>query len=234
MKHQYVGDVNDFRKYALLRYLSRAFPIGVCWMLTSDDTRSDGNKTSYLGENSSFRQFDPALFDALKIVRTLEPYHRLRYVEENELIPSAVFFNSPVPDAARARELYFLAAFKQLQPNQLIFFDPDNGLEVKSKPFGSKGSSKYVFFNEIEAVYRAARSALIYQHFPRIERRPFIEGIVDKLVSLLPGSHIWTFHTAHVVFFLIIHPRQQEYLSAVVQSFDIISNDMFIQKRRAT
>ena len=36
MKHQYVGDINDYRKYALLRALSAggANRIGVCWMLT--------------------------------------------------------------------------------------------------------------------------------------------------------------------------------------------------------
>lgn len=36
MKHQYVGDINNYRKYALLRALSAdgANRIGVCWMLT--------------------------------------------------------------------------------------------------------------------------------------------------------------------------------------------------------
>jgi hypothetical protein len=36
VKHQYVGDINDYRKYALLRALSAggANRIGVCWMLT--------------------------------------------------------------------------------------------------------------------------------------------------------------------------------------------------------
>lgn len=36
MKHQYVGDINDYRKYTLLRLLSSGGTnrIGVCWMLT--------------------------------------------------------------------------------------------------------------------------------------------------------------------------------------------------------
>lgn len=39
MKHQYIGDINDYRKYALLRTLSAdgVNRIGVCWMLTPDD-----------------------------------------------------------------------------------------------------------------------------------------------------------------------------------------------------
>jgi hypothetical protein len=35
MKVQYFGDVNDYRKFALLRLLASkgGFKIGVCWML---------------------------------------------------------------------------------------------------------------------------------------------------------------------------------------------------------
>lgn len=50
MKEQYVGDISDYRKYALLRALSAggANRIGVCWMLTPSDGSSDGNKLGYL------------------------------------------------------------------------------------------------------------------------------------------------------------------------------------------
>ena len=46
MKHQYVGDISDYRKYVLLRALSAggANRIGVCWMLTPDDGGADGAK----------------------------------------------------------------------------------------------------------------------------------------------------------------------------------------------
>ena len=39
MKNQYFGDINDYRKYGLLRILSTYGPIktAVCWMLTPDD-----------------------------------------------------------------------------------------------------------------------------------------------------------------------------------------------------
>jgi len=39
MKEQYVGDINDYRKYALLRYLAEKGGVrtGVCWMLTQPD-----------------------------------------------------------------------------------------------------------------------------------------------------------------------------------------------------
>ena len=48
LKDQYVGDINDYRKYALLRALSAdgANRLGVCWMLTESD---GGNHGSWLG-----------------------------------------------------------------------------------------------------------------------------------------------------------------------------------------
>ena len=44
MKNQYFGDVNDFRKYGLLRTIQRAssVAIGVCWFLTADDGGTGG------------------------------------------------------------------------------------------------------------------------------------------------------------------------------------------------
>ena len=43
MKNQYFGDINDYRKYGLIRLLADGGKIkaGVCWMLTPDDTRTD-------------------------------------------------------------------------------------------------------------------------------------------------------------------------------------------------
>ena len=45
MKNQYVGDVNDYRKYGLIRALigDQDIKVGVCWMLTAPDGRTDGD-----------------------------------------------------------------------------------------------------------------------------------------------------------------------------------------------
>lgn len=45
MKGQYFGDINDYRKYGLLRALqsSGEGSLLVAWMLTPDDGRPDGN-----------------------------------------------------------------------------------------------------------------------------------------------------------------------------------------------
>ena len=64
MKVQYFGDVNDYRKYALLRLLAAAgFTIGINWHLTPDDDGADGNKRDYLAKPDKWRGYDPELFD---------------------------------------------------------------------------------------------------------------------------------------------------------------------------
>ena len=42
----------------------------------------------------------------------------------------------------------------------LVFFDPDNGIEIASVKKGRKDSSKFVYLDEIGASYAAGKSAL--------------------------------------------------------------------------
>ena len=46
----------------------------------------------------------------------------------------------------------------------MVFFDPDNGLEIASKKLGHKGSGKYLFIDEFAQMARAERSVIVYQH----------------------------------------------------------------------
>ncbi len=57
MKHQYFGDINDYRKYGLLRALSQAsgLSLGVCWLLTAPDARPDGEFRNYLEQPRRWR-----------------------------------------------------------------------------------------------------------------------------------------------------------------------------------
>ena len=67
MKNQYFGDINDYRKYGLIRHLAGGGEIktGICWMLTPDDTKADGKFTEYLAEPNKYKKFDPDLYGFL-------------------------------------------------------------------------------------------------------------------------------------------------------------------------
>ena len=213
MKHQYVGDVNDYRKYALLRALAAdgANSIAVCWMLTPDDGRTDGNKLSYLQQPDGFRHFDPDLFDILAHAAGASDRRRLQFVEDSGAIPQATYFNELLPDDIAGRQTFMERCAAALGHTDLVFFDPDNGLEVSLQK-GRKNSSKYLYLDEAAAFYGMGQSLLIYQHFPRIERNAFIAQRSEQLRAIAPGCSTWAFTTAHVVFFLILNPRSPDRL----------------------
>jgi hypothetical protein len=208
VKHQYVGDINDYRKYALLRALSAGGTnrVGVCWMLTDSDGSSDGGKLAYLGQPKRFRHFDPELFDILANAAAEPDRRRLQSIEGSRAIPGATYYNETLPDDAPGRAAFMERCASEFHDAELIFFDPDNGLEV-SLPKGRKNSSKYLYLDEVAAFYEAGKSLLIYQHFPRVERQAFLASCNERLRSVAPGCIVWAFTTSHVVFLLVVHPK---------------------------
>lgn len=208
MKEQYVGDINDYRKYALLRVLSDGgrTRVGVCWMLTPDDGGRDGNKLGYLQRPEQFRHYDPELFDILAQATAFPDQRRLLAIEASGVIPGAVYFNDELKDKWPARSVFMQRCFAQFHDTDLVFFDPDNGLEV-SLAKGRKNSSKYVYLDELEMFFVAGKSLLVYQHFPRVERRAFIADCAIRLRRFVQDAPIWAFTTSHVVFLLVINPN---------------------------
>ena len=58
MKNQYFGDVGDYGKYGMLRFLAdNGIKIAVNWYLTPDDGSNDGKHITYL-EDEKNRRYD--------------------------------------------------------------------------------------------------------------------------------------------------------------------------------
>jgi hypothetical protein len=218
MKHQYFGDVNDYRKYGLLRVLQTesGLRLAVCWMLTPDDGRTDGQFTAYLGQARKWRQYDVSLFDLL--AETLPIDRSLRHVKEQGVLRGSVLIDRMVPDNRALRSEYFREVQREFGDAEIVFFDPDNGIEVKSCPPGNKESSKYVTWNELVATYHSGKSILVYQHFSRVKREIFIEEMAKELVARTGSSSVTCFRTAHVAFFLVPQPAHMERLLRVSET----------------
>lgn len=210
MKHQYVGDINDYRKYALLRALSSGGTnrIGVCWMLTPDDGGRDGNKLAYLAKPEQHRRFEPELFVILAHAAGEPDRRRLQTIEDSGAVIGALYYNETLPQVVDERAAYMAECRAKFADAELVFFDPDNGIEVSSTRIGLKSALKYVFLDEVAAFYGERKSVLIYQHFPQMKpRAQFLSDSVARLRVVTPNATIWTFTTAHVVFFLLVHPE---------------------------
>ena len=209
MKVQYFGDVNDYRKFALLRLLSEVggFKIGVCWMLTEADGSAHGAKRDYLKQPEVWQAQDPELFDALAKVPPSPQFSDLQRIEREGIVPGATFFNEFVADFRTERDAFHARCMATFADRDLVFFDPDNGLEVKSVPNGRKRSSKYVLLDELADHYRAGRSVLVYQHPDHLlARKAFVDDKATKLRAVLSDTSIWAFGTPYVVFLLAAHP----------------------------
>ena len=109
MKNQYFGDINDYRKYGLLRSILSAgeFRLLVAWMLTPDDGSTDGKFTSYLESPDKWSKHDPVMFHQLKMILKDDQSRRVSLMENTDLLPEAEYFSMEVPDLARGRREWF-------------------------------------------------------------------------------------------------------------------------------
>lgn len=224
MKNQYFGDVNDYRKYGIIRGLiGQDLKSLICWMLTSDDSRPDGKFTNYLNENNSSRWevYDPELYKILRNEVKVKENRNVKVIEDNFLIPRAEFIKTNLSDDIRKREAWRNELLLKCNSKDIVFLDPDNGIEVNSVSKGTGGSSKYIFWDELQEIWETGASLLVYQHYPRINRDFFHEDIALKFRMYLGANNIIVFRTSYVAFFLIMQDRHSEELS---WRAEIISN----------
>lgn len=217
MKDQYFGDVNDYRKYGLLRCLlsGNSLRLLVAWMLTPDDSAPDGKRTGYLKQPGKWRSYDPPLFDHLQSIVVEVGRREVRAIEQTNLLPRTAFHSDLLKDDRGARSDYIAALISKATSRaaDLVFFDPDNGIEVKSKPKGRKGSRKYLYWDELLEVWSEGCSVLVYQHFPRKPREEFIREKGRELRIETDAPWVASFRTAHVLFLLAPQPRHRRLLA---------------------
>lgn len=179
MQNKYVGDIGDFGKFLLLKSVSSGFRLGVNWCLVEDETNNnDGRFIDYLNDDSEsneYKALDSDLYEALKAIVKNGERH-ISKIEELKLLDSVdsktQFFDEP-----RLSPLidWHNRSLEHLECSEIIFYDPDNGLEIPSVKIDDSPSKKYLFFEEVKAAYDAGKSIIIYQHTTR-------EGKVEEQI----------------------------------------------------
>lgn len=209
MKNQYFGDVNDYCKYGLLRVLQAGGSgrLLVAWMLTPDDGGRDGRFLGYLDAPAKWAIFDRVLFDGLSSLVRSKVKRAVRQIERTQLLPRTHYYSQLVPDVREDRMYWRKHLLLAASGVDLVFVDPDNGIEVPSKPVGQKRSSKYVTWDEIESLWAKECSVLIYQHYRREPRDTFVERMVADLRSHTGANLVEAFRTPRTVFLLAVQNR---------------------------
>ncbi len=216
MKNQYAGDINDFRKYAILRSLAACgFRVTVCWMLTPDDGGPDGRKVAYL-QQPKWAYLDPELFASLREVTGVAG-STLAAIEGCEALRGFRFHTDLVPATRSERTGYLSKLLEESNgKSDLIFFDPDNG--ITDLRFKRSPSVKHLYWHEVATAFAWGFSVLFYQHYPRRPRDEFIAQTAATAAWRVGVAEAFAFRTPNVAFFLLAQQRHSERLGRITHA----------------
>lgn len=184
MQNRYVGDIGDYGKYALLRSIvGTGLALGVNWYLTPDENHnSDGKHTSYLCKRN-ISSYDNELYYILKDI--VEKDRRNVYsVQKSGILPlNTLFYDSildltgePNPLKRRMlRQNWHNSALNSLNDCDIVFLDPDNGLQVKSVSLTGQKGNKYIGLDELKDYYRLGKSVIFYNHRERKQEEEYLD-----------------------------------------------------------
>jgi hypothetical protein len=172
MQNRYVGDIGDFVKLGILRKLMPGYRLGVAWWLYPDESQDlDARHISYLQQPDLWWHFDPQLFDALEqIVKSSQ--RNVRALETANILPGAIFANEMIPvaglitDRPHLRRQWFETALRTLEGTDLVFVDPDNGLEPEGYSLGSAKAGKSILVGELSALAEPGRCLIVRHRQP--------------------------------------------------------------------
>ena len=205
MQDRYVGDVGDFGKYALLRRLGglpedAPVRLGVVWCLFPDEGHNaDGRHIAYLNA-PEFQALDDVLMTVLRTIIERGQRRVSLVISAGILPPETVSCDEPVSPTHRCsrrerllcRSTWLARCFELTGNCNLVFFDPDNGLEIESVPKHHPKAGKYIFWDELVPFWRRGHALLIYHHLNRT-------APAARQIRALSPRFAATFHRAEVL-----------------------------------
>jgi hypothetical protein len=188
MQDRYTGDVGDFGKLGLLRVLCgqndfSPLSLGIVWYLVEDESHNkDGKHIGYLFHNpEKFKICDPELYEGLRGLLVSDhgdvvaDRRRVKILQSSGLLSSGTSFFPDLlsyrdvihfKDRPRVRTKWLEGALQATIKAEIVFLDPDNGIECSVSKTAKKGP-KYVFWDEIEAFAARKQSVVVYHHLGR-------------------------------------------------------------------
>lgn len=219
MKNQFFGDNKDYHKYGLLRALVRAAgyrPL-LAWMRTPDDSSTDGQDVGYLEKPETWATYDSDLFSALRHLVVRRGIRKLAALKHLPLFAEFDFYGKVLPPTAAERQAWFERLLARSSEHDLVFFDPDNGLEIASVSHGQRNAVRYLYYDELAPFVTPDRLVLIYQHYPREPRPEFEARIAAKLRDRARFEHVTVLRTPSVGFFAAYSKAEQGRVSKALE-----------------
>lgn len=217
MKNQCFGDVTDYGKYGLLRFLAKGgIKIGINWYLLEDDNSNDGKKIEYL-EKDKERWYDETLFDFLK--KAVATSGRdVKLIEGQGLIEQAIFYHKIL--TRKNRMTWHEEALACLKTAELVFLDADKGT-IGDKKTDAKDSGKYIIPTEIIDYYKRGQNVV---YCCQKGRRKYVEWerIKGEILEYLPDAKlcVLTYGKGQkCTYIFVIHPKDYKRYINIIYKF---------------
>ena len=187
MQNRYVGDVADFGKHGLLRFLSGMtdptvlepdLRLGLVWYMFPDECGNrHGGITGYLKDNpknqETYHNCDPPLWELLKgfVDKGVRCVH---CVQKNPPLPgNTLYYGAPLhfpPYMLRSirknvRGLWLAGALQATEKARLVCLDPDNGITPEAKMHLKQGP-KFTYLSDLREFWDRGQSLVVYHHLP--------------------------------------------------------------------
>ena len=201
-----MGDIGDYGKYGLLRAVAASgLRLAVNWYRvippspepSDPETRlrprkkngaaparrkpQDGRYTEYLSRPAQYSHYDPALFDCL--AELVQRDRRLEALQASGIL-QATFYAEPLTGTDRRQ--WHAKALDATRNGDVVFLDPDNGLETARMHRRRAAAEKHVTWQEAKDYYDRGQSVILYQHRPqRTAKARCIQGVLDFQASFL-------------------------------------------------
>jgi hypothetical protein len=184
MQDRYAGDVGDFGKFGLLRQLlldRGDVSLGVVWyyFVPHDENNNDGRHINFY-EDAALTGCDPELAKRLKRATLTTEQRSVAALEKSGILPvktryfrDDTNFYATFPRQTQqnkiirqeARNNWLKQALMAVHDCQLVFLDPDNGLEIAScAKKTQKKAGKFVFLDELEEFKQLSAEVMVYHH----------------------------------------------------------------------
>ena len=226
MQDCYAGDIGDFGKYGLLRWLCGMFDdddplsIGVLWY--HFECCDGGGDVDYLKppKNSVFECCD---HDLLSILRSIvnNGERTITAIEESGALPAGTkFFSNKMVFANRkgrkaqalARTKWFEKGMRSVEDADLVFVDPNTGLKerITNKPL----SAKHAYYDEMKMLWERGQSLVIYQHVRGDVKRMAGTHLQEFRNMATDPITLWWHRGTARLYFILPAPRHAKILRA--------------------
>lgn len=232
MQNRYVGDIGDFVKYGLLNFLLENQPdkanikLGINWYLVPNEKNSkDGKYTKYLESTNRFanslQECNRTLYHRLRVI--VNKQRDVKEVERGKVLPrGTLFYNKLIQEK---RKSWHSEALKELESTDIIFLDPDNGIQTNRMALmtstGGK-AHKYVLDHEIADYYKRGQSVIVYTHRSRQKESLYKERFERVKKKISKHTTIYLLRANRYTtrdFIILIQPKHRQFLEERISDF---------------